>query len=352
MRLRTVIQWRVTSSQTFAATDAAELAVLERSGFVESRHVGAAIVLNPDGSVARSLGDVETAIFPRSCLKPLQAATTIALGAKLTGVERALATASHAGTDAHVAVVLGMLERGGFSVDDLQCPTAWPIDAGTRNAMVRADEGPSRIRMNCSGKHAAMLLACRAQGWDTATYLDPAHPLQQAIATTVVEAAGEPISAVGVDGCGAPVLGLSLHGLARALRWATAGWATAGWGGEAVADAAVAPLETAAAQVMAAVAADPWAIHGLGLDNTTVIAELGTFAKGGAEGVMVMTAPSGHVVAVKILDGSSRAASVVALDLLVSVGSLSREAVDATLPLLHLDVTGGDAVVGRVRSVV
>lgn len=342
-----MIQWRVTSSQTFAATDAVELAVLERSGFVESRHVGAAIVLNPDGSVARSLGDVETAIFPRSCLKPLQAATTIALGAKLTGVERALATASHAGTDAHVAVVLGMLERGGFSVDDLQCPAARPNDAATRNALIRADEGPSRVRMTCSGKHAAMLLACRAQGWETATYLDPAHPLQQAIAATVTDAAGEAISAVGVDGCGAPVLGLSLHGFARALRWATAGW-----GAGAVGAPSATPLETAAAEVMAAVAADPWAIHGLGLDDTTVIAELGTFAKGGAEGVVVMTAPSGHVVAVKILDGSSRAASVVALDLLVSVGALSREAADAALPLLHLDVAGGDAVVGRVRSVV
>ena len=202
--------------------------------------------------------------------------------------------------------------------------------------------------MNCSGKHASMLLACRAQGWDTATYLDPAHPLQQAIAATVADAAGEAISAVGVDGCGAPVLGLSLHGLARALRWATAGWG----GVVAAGETPETPLEAAAAEVMTAVAADPWAIHGPGLDNTTVITELGTFAKGGAEGVMVMTTPSGHVVAVKILDGSPRAASVVALDLLVSVGALTREAVDAVLPLLHLDVAGGDAVVGQIRSVV
>lgn len=334
----------MTDSQTFAAADAVELAVLERSGFVESRHVGTAIVLNPDGTVERSLGDVETVMFPRSCLKPLQAATTIALGAGLVGVELALATASHTGTDEHVAVVLGMLERGGLSVDDLQCPAAWPIDAASRNALVRADEGPSRVRMNCSGKHASMLLACRAQGWDTATYLDPAHPLQQAIAAGVADAAGEVISAVGVDGCGAPVLGLSLHGLAQALRWTTAGWA-----GESISPS---PPEAAAAEVMAAVAADPWAIHGNGHDNTTVIAELGTFAKGGAEGVMVMTAPTGHVVAVKILDGSPRAVSVVALELLVGAGALTRAAVDAVSPLLHLDVAGGDAVVGRIRSVV
>ena len=72
--------------------------------------------------------------------------------------------------------------------------------------------------MNCSGKHAAMLATCVANGWDTATYLDPAHPLQQAIAATFAELTGEPVDVVAVDGCGAPLLSASLTGLARAFR--------------------------------------------------------------------------------------------------------------------------------------
>jgi L-asparaginase II len=73
------------------------------------------------------------------------------------------------------------------------------------------------------------------------------------------------------------------------------------------------------------------------------------FAKLGAEGVMVMAAPDGTTVALKMLDGSLRAASLVGLTLLADAGALDRDAVDAVLPELNLSVTGGDAVVGDIR---
>lgn len=328
------------AAATFTAADAVELAVAERSGFVESRHLGAAVVLGPDGAVLRTLGDVTAPVLPRSTLKPVQAAAAIALGAELVGVQAALATASHSGTDRHVAVVAEMLASGDLGADDLRCPVASPSDSATRTAMTLREEAPSRIRMNCSGKHATMLLACRAQGWSTQDYLDPAHPLQRAIVDLVERIAGEPVAASAVDGCGAPVHAISLTGLARTIRWATTASASSDD-----------PHERAVAAVIAAVHADPWAIDGPGRENTEVIASLGTFAKGGAEGVMVMAAPSGHVVALKILDGGARATSVAALALLVAEGALDADAV-AALTTLPTDLRGGDVVVGHLRATV
>jgi L-asparaginase II len=71
--------------------------------------------------------------------------------------------------------------------------------------------------MNCSGKHAAMLLTCRTAGWDTAGYLDPAHPLQAQIRELVERLTGERVAATAVDGCGAPVYAVTLAGLAKAM---------------------------------------------------------------------------------------------------------------------------------------
>ncbi|ROR97148.1 asparaginase [Salana multivorans] len=331
---------------TLLPSDVVELAVVERSGFIESRHLGAAVVLGPDGSVERALGNVDAPVFPRSSLKPIQAAVSVALAETLTGRELGLATASHSGTDAHVAVVEGMLAGGGLSSADLGCPPAVPGDAAARRAFVVAGHEPDRIHMNCSGKHAAMLRACVARGWPTAGYLDPGHQLQLAIADLLGDVAGEPIAAVGVDGCGAPLFAVSLLGLARAVRWATS---------ETAADEA--ELEHAAehravAAVVHEVLAHPWTIHGPGQENTIVAEELGVFAKGGAEGVLVLAVPNGHVVALKVLDGSPRATSLVGLELLAAAGAIGRADADRTEARLDLAVLGGGEPVGRIRATV
>src|SRR4029453_4242894 len=87
-----------------------------------------------------------------------------------------------------------------------------------RDRTLRSGGGPAPILMNCSGKHAGMLATCVVNDWPLEDYFDPKHPLQVAIADTVAELAGEPIAATGVDGCGAPVLALSLTALARAFQ--------------------------------------------------------------------------------------------------------------------------------------
>ncbi|MEU1972359.1 asparaginase [Microbacterium sp. NPDC019599] len=324
--------------QTFAAADAVELAVVERSGFVESRHVGSAIVLSPDGIVAAQLGDVTTPILPRSSLKPLQALACLTAGAPLEDERLALATASHSGTDRHVSAVRDILDAARLGEDALACPPAWPTDQATRDEMVREHYEPARIRMNCSGKHAAMLLACSVNGWDPRGYLDPEHPVQAHIRDVVERLIGEKAVATAVDGCGAPVYATSLAGLAKAIHRIGTASQTSPFA-----------LHRSAGTLVRAVREHPWTIDGPGRPDTIAIERHGVFAKGGAEGVMVMVAPNGTTVALKILDGSGRAATAVALRLLERAGALPSADVAETLTKLPLSVSGGGTGVGAIR---
>lgn len=323
---------------TFATSSAVELAVVERNGFIESRHAGSAIVLSPDGEVTARLGDVTTPILPRSSLKPMQALACVSAGAPLEGERLALATASHSGTDRHVSVVRDILDQARLDESALQCPPAWPGDGATRHQLIRHGGEPERIRMNCSGKHAAMLLACVVNGWDTATYLDPQHPLQLHVREVAERLTGERVAAVAIDGCGAPVFGLTLFGLARGVHRI----------GNSSARSPFA-LHRQAGVLADAVRAHPWAIDGPGRPDTVAIEQLGVFAKGGAEGVMVMVAPDGTTAALKMLDGSGRAASAVAIRLLERAGALPAPLVADTMSRLSLAITGGDREVGGIR---
>src|SRR5580700_1977875 len=194
------------------------LAEVVRSGFVESRHRGAVTALAADGSVLLSAGTADVPMFPRSSNKPFQAAAMLRCGLKLDRELLALAAASHSGEDFHVAGVRSILASAGLTEDDLRCPPDMPLDEHAQRAMIRAGAGPDRVHMNCSGKHSAMLATCVAAGWPTATYRDPAHPLQVEIRRTVERLSGEAVAAVGVDGCGAPIFSLSVTGLASAFR--------------------------------------------------------------------------------------------------------------------------------------
>lgn len=324
--------------ETLTVADAVELAVVDRSGFVESRHAGAAIVLSPDGDVVRRLGNPDALILPRSSLKPLQAVACVTAGADLSGEQLAMSTASHVGTERHAAVVREMLAAGGLTEDDLACPAAWPSDAASRDEIVREHGQQSRIRMNCSGKHAAMLRACVATGWPTDGYLEPTHPLQLHIREVVERLTGEKIAHTSIDGCGAPVHAITLAGLARAIH--RIGSAS---------ERSPFALHRVAGTLVHAVRESPWTIEGPGKPDTIAIEKLGVFAKGGAEGIMVMVAPDGTTVALKMLDGGSRASTIVAATLLARAGALSDSDVSTLTTALPLAVLGGGSDVGMIR---
>lgn len=326
-------------AETFTVADAVELAVVERSGFVESRHAGSAVVLNADGGLLRALGDVTTPVFPRSSMKPFQAIAVMASGVTLRGEDAAVATASHSGTEKHADLARGLLARAGIPETALACPAAWPDDTASRDVLVRLGAGKAPIYMNCSGKHSAMLLACATNGWPLEGYLEAEHPLQKRILDVVERFTGERPVASGIDGCGAPVHALSLTGLARGIaRIATsksnspfAIYREAGFLAEAVRE-------------------NGWVIAGPGMPDTIVIDRMGLFIKSGAEGIMVASAANGTTVALKILDGNLRAATIVALSLLADARAIAMSDVDALVPELNLAVLGGGLPVGEIRA--
>lgn len=322
--------------ETCTVESAVELAVIERSGFVESRHIGSAVVLSGDGQIVTELGDIGAPVFARSTLKPFQALAAMQSGVPLRGAQVALACASHMGSLDHMDVVEGMLKAAGVKEEQLLCPAVWPQDETARNWLVRSDRGPTKLACNCSGKHAAFLWACTENGWDTRSYLEPNHPLQQRVSSVIEEYTGERTAHLGIDGCGAPVAAISLAGLARAY--------------SRLAQAPRDQSSNARAATIATSMLDyPWAVQGRGEANTIVMDELEVLAKGGAEGVLAMATPTGAAVAVKVLDGSSRAATLVGLTLLAVAGAVDVPGVSSVLEKVVEPVMGGARPVGRIR---
>lgn len=306
-----------------------------RNGVVESVHHGSVVALGADGRVAFGVGSTDEVMFPRSSNKPMQAVAMLRNGLDLDGELLALACASHSGEDFHVGGVRKILASAGLSEDALRCPADLPLDERAGRALLAAGGQPAPLYMNCSGKHAAMLATCVRNGWPVSGYLDPGHPLQQVIRDTVADLADEPVGAVAVDGCGAPLLGISLTGLARGFR------AIADTTASAASDN---PPERRVAQVMSAY---PQWVGGTDRDVTTLMLALpGAVAKDGAEGVYAIGLPDGRAVAVKIADGSGRARAV------VLVAALRRLGVDAPglRQLAEVPVLGGGQPVGAVRA--
>lgn len=307
------------------------LAEVVRSGFVESQHVGSAVALRGDGSRAAERGTPDAPVLPRSSNKPLQAVGMLRCGLDLDGEQLAIVAASHSGEDRHLALVRQVLGGAGVDESALGNPPDLPLGERPRLELLRGGGDPDSMHHNCSGKHAGMLATCVAAGWPTEGYLDPDHPLQRALVATAEDLAGEPVTAMAVDGCGAPLFALSLTGLARAFgRLATA-----------------AP-GTPADRVADAMRAHPEVVGGPGRDVTRLLAGVpGLVAKDGAEGVYVAALPDGSSCAVKIDDGAGRARMPVMVSLLRELGCTAPVLTDlATVP-----VRGGGTVVGEVRAV-
>lgn len=307
------------------------LAEVVRSGFVEGYHRGSVVVLDPAGAVSVQGGDVHGAIFPRSSNKPMQAIGMLRAGLRLSDpADLALVAASHHAESFHTDRVRALLGGAGLAESALRCPPDLPVGDAARAEVLRAGGGPSRIMMNCSGKHTGMLLTCQAAGWPVAGYWRPEHPLQERLRATVEEFSGEPIAAVGVDGCGAPVLAMSLTGLARAyLR---------------LVDAAPGSVERSVADAMRAY---PELVGGTESADTRLMRGIpGLLAKVGAEGVIAVALPGVGAVALKIDDGAARARTP------VLVSALHRLGVAAPVldELAEVPLYGGGEPVGAVRA--
>src|SRR5690625_2630509 len=195
------------------------LAHVIRSGLVESRHHGSVVALDADGSAALDLGETVAPMYPRSANKPAQAAAMVSAGLDLPEPLLALAAASHSGERFHLDGARRILAGVGLNEHDLQNTPLLPIDRAAADDHIRTGGVASSLAADCSGKHAAMLATSVHNGWSTDNYLDREHPVQAAIRDAINTWSGRAADiTIGVDGCGAPLIGMTLLDLARMFR--------------------------------------------------------------------------------------------------------------------------------------
>jgi L-asparaginase II len=198
------------------------LANVYRGGHLESFHTGSIAVVDSTGRLVAYAGDPGQRTCIRSGAKPFQAIPLIEYGGvdefDLTGEEIALTCASHGGEPFHVAAVGGILRKGEFDESDLLCGAHLPYDEKATAELRAAGEDPSPLHNNCSGKHAGMLLTTRVMDVPSSRYIEPDHPVQVLMRTTVAEFAGVVADEIpmAVDGCGVPAFFLSLYRAAYA----------------------------------------------------------------------------------------------------------------------------------------
>jgi L-asparaginase II len=284
-----------------------ELVRVVRDGRVESVHRGHVALVTADGSLLGAVGDAEHPTYARSAVKPFQASAVKALlaehGMSLDAPALAIACASHTGSADQQIEAARILALAGVDEAALRCPPALPADLPT----LLEQRGPTRLANNCSGKHAAFLLAQVAAGEDPGRYLEAAGVVQRRVREELTTLSGRRPDGPGVDGCGAPAWVLPLAGLALGFARLAAG--EGGLGG-----------------IAQAMRAHPDLVGGPGCDDSALMrADRRVIAKRGAEGVLAagFRAAGGtrFGVAVKVADGAARAAGPVLAEALADLGA-------------------------------
>ncbi|HYP01302.1 MAG TPA: asparaginase [Pyrinomonadaceae bacterium] len=289
----------------------APLVEVTRGAITESRHRGHVVAVDGDGRIVARLGAPETVTYLRSSAKPLQAVPLVTTGAaerfNFTPQEIAVACGSHSGEPLHEDTVAAMLRKIGLDASALKCGVHEPFDKETARAMRESGDAPRVLQNNCSGKHTGMLALALHLGGATETYDQPTNPAQLAIARIVEKFSGVPLEdiAVGTDGCGVPVFGITVRAMALAYARLVAPPVEFD-----------APTRDACAHIVAAMRAHPELVGGTRerLDTELMRSAAGVISKVGAEGVYTVGVepsarwPRGLGLALKIEDGEDRRA--------------------------------------------
>ena len=302
------------------------LAHIVRNEMVESAHYGHLLVSDQTGRKILERGDIHAPIFPRSSIKPIQARAMVKLGLDVEPKLLALVIASHSGSIEHLSGVRELLGKFGLTESALQCALDLPL--GEIERKLWGEKPPSRITMNCSGKHAGMLATCVINNWDTSNYLDMNHPLQIAIKGEIEDATGQASMNDTFDGCGAPLFAISIQGLSRAIHSIVEG------------------NDVASNAIVTAMTDFPEMVAGSRrLSAAWMRSVPGLIMKEGAEGVMIAGMRNHGVVAFKVIDGSMRAHGVIASVALEQIG------IRSTNPALEgMSVFGGPAPKVAIRA--
>jgi L-asparaginase II len=313
----------------------APLVRVVRSGLEESVHAGHVAVCDADGRLIAAAGDPDRRVFARSSMKPIQASVSLGrIGADVPDELVAISTASHHAEPRHLTAVRRLLRAGGVTESALRCPPALPAHA---DDIARTGARRRRLFYNCSGKHAAMLAASAATGWALETYVEPQHPLQREIRTAVARATDVNDPTIGVDGCGVPVFGLPLRAMATAFA-------------RLARPERLGSIASNAERVVSAMRAHPFLIAGTnGADTMVMEAARDVVCKYGAEALhCAALLDRGVGVAVKIADGSERAAGPALVHALALIEALSADERERLEPLARRPVLGGGRPVGEM----
>ena len=298
------------------------LAELVRGGITESVHNGHLALINSDGTVRAAIGDVDAPMYPRSSIKSFQASAMVRNGLKLTPRQLAIVCASHSGTNAHFEVIESILHGVGLTTADLRNSADLPY--GRVERLAWGTNPPTRLAQGCSGKHAGMLATCVINGWDTASYLDPEHPLQVAIRQEIQSLIGEAVISTTVDGCGAPLFAITTKNFALGAH-----------------KLRVSP-DPVHQEIVAACLANPEMVAGFGRLTTTLMVQVpGLFVKDGAEAVELLSLDDGRACVFKVSDGSDRAFPAIVQAIL--------RAWDIDAEIEPVPIKGGSKVIGEIR---
>jgi L-asparaginase II len=302
-----------------------------RSGLVESTEDASVIAIDASGSVLLSSGEPDTPLFYRSSIKPFQALAAARAGLTLPDEHLAVTCASHGGFPVHLGIVESILTDHGLTTDSLQCTPDRPLAQAAHDLqLARGNSRRERRFHNCSGKHSGLLAACTVAGWDTATYLDPEHPIQRSIVEIVTDMTGIDTEPIGTDGCGAPTLRGTTRGLATAFS-------------RLGADEELTPMARAMTRFGALVA-----------DNTRPDGRAGLWwggpQKTGAEGLYAMTR-GGLAIAAKSHSGRSEIAIAAALIAAERIGALTPAMANALENQIRPPTIGGGRTVGNMELI-
>lgn len=326
------------------------LAETTRGNWVENRHRGAYVVIDADGRIIASAGDIERPVFPRSAIKSIQALAIFARHADEqfhhSAEELALACASHTGEDRHVSVASGLLSRLGLSEADLECGAHQPIDAAARATLRAQGAKPSNLHNACSGKHAGMLSVARAMGVPTAGYAGREHAVQQQVRAVIEAVIGEPVNEAkcGTDGCSIPTYAAPLRAFAQ------------GFARMATGHGLSAELATAATRLFDAATTHPHLVAGTGRPDTLIMTAFNgrVMQKYGADGVQCgAIRDTGWGYALKCDDGSIPASLAMIASLLLEIAEpdAGQRAVLEDFAHQPIKSVRGDRV-GEMRAVV
>lgn len=319
-----------------------------RGSMVESRHVVSAAVSDSSGRIVRSWGNVETPVYLRSAIKPLQALPLIESGAadafKVSEKELSLACASHTGEPVHVEAVTAWLDRLGLGIEDLECGTHWPTYDPAARALAALGQEPTAAHNNCSGKHSGFLCTAVHLKEETKGYIGRSHPVQKRIVSVLEDFTDLDLTnaPVGIDGCSIPTIGIPLQNAALAFaRFAD--------------PSKLSPDRAAAcARLQAAISTYPEMIAGSDRLCTAIngAADGRVIAKVGAEGVYLAALPmQGIGIAIKAVDGTTRAVEVALGAILDELGVLDDDIHRAIDPFVRPILRNrNELTVGEIRA--